>query len=371
MITVSNIKVPIAKPIIGDEEIENVVEVLKSGMIAQGPKVEEFEEEFAEWVGADYGIAVNSGTAALHVALLSCGIGEGDEVITSPFTFIASGNSIVYTGAKPVFADIDLETYTIDPDSIEDLITENTKAILPVQLYGQSADMDGINEIAEKYGLTVIEDAAQAHGATFNGTPVGSMGDMACFSFYPTKNMTTSEGGIITTNDEELAENARIFRAHGASIRYHHSEIGYNFRMTDISAAIGLAQLDKIDDFNCKRIENAAYLNEGLRNVDGIITPYCADGSKHVYHQYTIRVEKGDRDDWVDIINDCGVGTGIHYPIPLYNQPIYKSLGFEGDCPNAELAADNVISLPVHPSLTKEDLDLVIEAVKTASNELD
>ena len=371
MITVSNIKVPIAKPIIGDEEIENVVEVLKSGMIAQGPKVEEFEEEFAEWVGADYGIAVNSGTAALHVALLSCGIGEGDEVITSPFTFIASGNSIVYTGAKPVFADIDLETYTIDPNSIEDLITENTKAILPVQLYGQSADMDRINEIAEKYGLTVIEDAAQAHGATFNGTPVGSMGDMACFSFYPTKNMTTSEGGIITTNDEELAENARVFRAHGASIRYHHSEIGYNFRMTDISAAIGLAQLDKIDDFNCKRIENAAYLNEGLRNVDGIITPYCADGSKHVYHQYTIRVEKGDRDDWVDIINDCGVGTGIHYPIPLYNQPIYKSLGFEGDCPNAELAADNVISLPVHPSLTKEDLDLVIEAVKTASNELD
>ena len=371
MITVSNIKVPIAKPIIGNEEIENVVEVLKSGMIAQGPKVEEFEEEFAEWVGADYGIAVNSGTAALHVALLSCGIGEGDEVITSPFTFIASGNSIVYTGAKPVFADIDLETYTIDPNSIEDLITENTKAILPVQLYGQSADMDRINEIAEKYGLTVIEDAAQAHGATFNGTPVGSMGDMACFSFYPTKNMTTSEGGIITTNDEELAENARIFRAHGASIRYHHSEIGYNFRMTDISAAIGLAQLDKIDDFNCKRIENAAYLNEGLSDVDGIITPYCADGSKHVYHQYTIRVEKGDRDDWVDIINDCGVGTGIHYPIPLYNQPIYKSLGFEGYCPNAELAADNVISLPVHPSLTKEDLDLVIEAVKTASNELD
>ncbi len=367
----SNIKVPIAKPIIGDEEIENVVEVLKSGMIAQGPKVAEFEEEFAEWVGADYGIAVNSGTAALHVALLSCGIGEGDEVITTPFTFIASGNSILYTGAKPVFADIDLKTYTIDPDSIEDLITENTKAILPVQLYGQSADMDRINEIAEKYGLIVIEDAAQAHGATCNGNLVGSMGDMACFSFYPTKNMTTSEGGIITTNDEELAENARIFRAHGAGIRYHHSDIGFNFRMTDISAAIGLAQLDKIDEFNCKRIENAAYLNEGLKDVDGVITPYCADGSKHVYHQYTIRVEKGDRDDWVDIINDCGVGTGIHYPIPLYNQPIYKKLGIEGYCPNAELAADNVISLPVHPSLTKEDLNLVIEAVKTASNELD
>ena len=371
MIILSNIKVPIAKPIIGEEEIENVVEVLKSGMIAQGPKVAEFEEKFAEWVGAEYGIAVNSGTAALHTALLACGIGEGDEVITTPFTFIASGNSIVYTGAEPVFADIDLKTYTLNPDAIEDLITENTKAILPVQLYGQSSNMDKINEIAEKYGLIVIEDAAQAHGATCNGKKVGSMGDMACFSFYPTKNMTTSEGGIITTDDEDLAEQARIFRAHGASVRYHHNAIGYNFRMTDISAAIGLAQLDKIDEFNDKRIANAAYLNEGLKDVDGIVTPYCAYDSKHVYHQYTIRVEKGDRDDWVDIINDCGVGTGIHYPIPLYNQPIYRALGFEGDCPNAELAADNVISLPVHPSLTQEDLDLVIEAVKTASNELD
>ena len=367
---VSNIKVPIAKPIIGDEEIENVVEVLKSGMIAQGPKVEEFEERFAEWVGADYAVAVNSGTAALHVALLSCGIGEGDEVITSPFTFIASGNSILYTGARPVFADIDLKTYTLDPNSIENLISENTKAILPVQLYGQSANMDKINEIAERYGLIVIEDAAQAHGATCNGHKVGSLGDMSCFSFYPTKNMTTSEGGIITTNDEDLADNAKVFRAHGSSIRYHHDEIGYNFRMTDISAAIGLAQLDKIDGFNDKRIENAAYLNEGLKNVDGVVTPYCAYGSKHVYHQYTIRVEKGDRDDWVDIINECGVGTGIHYPIPLYDQPIYRTFGISGNCPNAELAADNVISLPVHPSLTKEDLDLVIEAVKTASDDL-
>ena len=367
----SDIKVPIAKPIIGDKEIENVVEVLKSGMIAQGPKVEEFEQKFADWVGAKYGIAVNSGTAALHTALLACDIGEGDEVITTPFTFIASGNAIVYTGAKPVFADIDLKTYTMDPDSIEDLITENTKAILPVQLYGQSADMDRINEIAEKYGLIVIEDAAQAHGATFKGQKVGSMGDMSCFSFYPTKNMTTSEGGIITTDDEDLAEQARIFRAHGASVRYHHDAIGYNFRMTDISAAIGLAQLEKIDEFNNKRIANAAYLNEGLKDVDGIITPYCADDSKHVYHQYTIRVEKGDRDDWVDIINECGVGTGIHYPIPLYNQPIYKLLDIDGNCPNAELAADNVISLPVHPSLTEEDLDLVIEAVKKASDELD
>lgn len=363
----ADIKVPIAKPIIGEEEIENVVEVLKSGMIAQGPKVMEFEEKFANWIGAKYGIATNSGTSALHVALLACGIGEGDEVITTPFTFIASGNAIVYTGATPVFADIDLDTYTIDPDSIENLITDKTKAILPVQLYGQAADMDEIREIAEKHDLKIIEDAAQAHGAEYNGEKVGTFGDMACFSFYPTKNMTTSEGGMITTNDEELAKKAQMFRAHGASERYHHDEIGYNFRMTDIAAAIGLAQLNVIDEFNNKRISNANYLNEQLKDVEGIVTPKSPDNYKHVYHQYTIRVEKGNRDDWVEFLTNKGIGTGIHYPIPLYNQPIYKKLGIEGDCPLAEKAADNVISLPVHPSLTKEDLDLVVDAVKEAS----
>lgn len=363
----ADIKVPIAKPIIGEEEIENVVEVLKSGMIAQGPKVMEFEEKFANWIGAKYGIATNSGTSALHVALLACGIGEGDEVITTPFTFIASGNAIVYTGATPVFADIDLDTYTIDPDKIEDLITDKTKAILPVQLYGQAADMDKIREIAEKHDLKIIEDAAQAHGAEYNGEKVGTLGDMACFSFYPTKNMTTSEGGMITTNDEELAKKAQMFRAHGASERYHHDEIGYNFRMTDIAAAIGLAQLKVIDEFNDKRISNANYLNEQLKDIEGIVTPKSPDNYKHVYHQYTVRVEKGNRDDWVEFLTNKGIGTGIHYPIPLYNQPIYKKLGIEGDCPLAEKAADNVISLPVHPSLTKEDLDLVVDAVKEAS----
>lgn len=366
----ADIKVPIAKPIIGEEEIENVVEVLKSGMIAQGPKVLEFEEKFANWVGAKYGIATNSGTSALHVALLSCGIGKGDEVITTPFTFIASANAILYTGATPVFADIDLDTYTIDPDKIEELITDKTKAILPVQLYGQAADMDKIREIAKKHDLKVIEDAAQAHGATYKGEKVGSLGDAACFSFYPTKNMTTSEGGMITTNDEELVEKAHMFRAHGASIRYHHDEIGYNFRMTDISAAIGLAQLKVIDEFNDKRISNANYLNEQLKNVEGIITPKSPDEYKHVYHQYTIRVEKGNRDDWVEALTNKGIGTGIHYPIALYNQPIYKKLGIGGNCPLAEKAADNVISLPVHPSLTKEDLDLIVEAVKEASTKL-
>lgn len=364
------IKVPIAKPIIGEEEIKNVVEVMKSGMIAQGPKVMEFEEKFANWVGAKYGIATNSGTSALHVALLSCGVGFGDEVITTPFTFIATGNSVVYTGATPVFADIDLGTFNIDPISVEKLITDKTKAILPVQLYGQSSEMDALRKIAKDYDLKLIEDAAQAHGAKYGDEFVGSMGDMACFSFYPTKNMTTSEGGIITTNNEELAERAKIFRAHGASVRYHHDEIGYNFRMTDIAAAIGLAQLKTIDEFNSKRIANADYLNNGLKDVKGVITPFCKDVNKHVYHQYTIRVENGNRDDWIKFLTEKGIGTGIHYPIPLYNQPIYKKLNIEGNCPNAEKAANNVISLPVHPSLTKDELDLVIEAVKLASDEL-
>lgn len=364
----ADIKVPIAKPIIGEEEIKNVVEVLKSGMIAQGPKVAEFEEKFAAWIGTKYAIATNSGTSALHVALLAAGIGKGDEVITTPFTFIATGNSIVYTGATPVFADIDLKTYTIDPDSIEALISDKTKAILPVQLYGQSADMDRINEIADKHGLKVIEDAAQAHGAMYKGKNVGALGDAGCFSFYPTKNMTTSEGGIITTDDEELAKRARMFRTHGSSIKYTHDEIGYNFRMTDISAAIGLAQLNSIDEFNDKRIANAEYLNEGLKDVDGVLTPYSNDDLKHVYHQYTIFIEKGKRDDWVNFLTEKGIGTGVHYPIPLYNQPIYKKLGIEGNAQNAELAANHVISLPVHPSLTHKDLDLVIDAVKQASD---
>ncbi|SDA69484.1 DegT/DnrJ/EryC1/StrS family aminotransferase [Methanobrevibacter millerae] len=366
----SEIKVPIAKPIIGQEEIDNVVEVLKSGMIAQGPKVAEFEKEFSSWVDADYGIATNSGTAALHVALLAAGIGAGDEVITTPFTFIASGNSIVYTGAKPVFGDIDLKTYTLDPETIEALITDKTKAIMPVQLYGQSAEMDAICDIAKDHDLLVIEDAAQAHGTTYNGKKVGSLGDMACFSFYPTKNMTTSEGGMITTNDEKLVEEAHIFRAHGSRVKYHHDDIGYNFRMTDISAAIGLAQLKVIDEFNKKRADNAAYLNKGLADVDGVITPYAREGSRHVYHQYTIRVEKGERDNWQEILTEMGIGTGVHYPIPLYNQPIYEKMGFTGHCPNAELAASSVISLPVHPSLTSDDLDLVIDAVETASKKI-
>lgn len=364
----SEIKIPIAGPIIGEEEIEEVVKVLKSGFIAQGPKVAEFEEKFAEFVGAKYGIATSSGTTALHVALLACGIKEEDEVITTPFSFAATGNSILYTGAKPVFVDINPKTFNIDPNKIEDAITEKTKAIMPVQLYGQAADMDKINEIAKKHDLYVIEDAAQAHGSIYKDTKVGSIGDLACFSFYPTKNMTTSEGGMITTNDKELAEKARIFRAHGETKRYEHAVLGYNFRMTDIAAAIGLAQLKKIDEFNQKRINNAEYLDENLKDVEGIITPNVLSGVKHVYHQYTIKIKTGNRDEWVNFLNENGIGTGIHYPIPIYKQELYINLGYDDNLEETENAASSVISLPIHPKINQEDLDTIIKVLKEASD---
>jgi len=366
----SEIKIPIASPIIGEEEIEEVVKVLRSGFIAQGPKVAEFEEKFAEYIGTKYAVATSSGTTALHVALLSCGIKKGDEVITTSFSFAATGNSILYTGAKPVFIDIDPGTFNIDPNKIEDAITEKTKAIMPVQLYGQAADMDKINEIAKKHQLCVIEDAAQAHGSTYKDTKVGNIGDMACFSFYPTKNMTTSEGGMITTNNNKLAEKARVYRAHGETKRYEHAVLGYNFRMTDIAAAIGLAQLKKIDEFNKKRINNAKYLNKNLKNVKEIITPEVLSGVKHVYHQYTIKVEKGDRDEWVKFLNENGVGTGIHYPIPIYKQDLYINLGYNDNLEETENAANSVISLPIHPNLSEKDLDIIVKVLKEASENL-
>ncbi|PKL66813.1 MAG: aminotransferase DegT [Methanobacteriales archaeon HGW-Methanobacteriales-1] len=359
--------IPIANPIIEDEEIQEVVKVLKSGFIAQGPKVAEFEEKFANYVGTEYAVAVSSGTTALHLALLAAGVGEGDEVITTPFSFAATGNSVLYTGAKPVFVDINPQTYNIDPQKIEEAITSKTKAILPVHLYGQPADMGPISQIASENNLLVIEDAAQAHGAIYNGEMIGALGDMACFSFYPTKNMTTSEGGIVTTNNKEMADKIRILRAHGEKERYQHSVLGYNFRMTDISAAIGLAQLKKLDKFNQKRIENAAYLSEHINEIEGIKAPYVMDEVKHVFHQFTIRVEKGARDDWIKFINENGVGTGIHYPIPIYKQELYQNLGFNDKCPEAEKAALEVLSIPVHPSLKVEDLEKIVQVLEDAS----
>ena len=359
----------IAKPIIGEEEIEAVTEVLKSGMIAQGPKVDQFQKEFSKFVETKHSIATSSGTTALHTALLAAGVTPGDEVITTPFTFAATSNSILYSNATPVYADITPETFNLNPEKIEEKITDKTKAIVPVHLYGQPADMDAINEIAEKHDLKVIEDAAQAHGAVYKGKKIGSIGDLGCFSFYPTKNMTTSEGGMVTTNDDDLAEKSGMIRAHGESKRYEQSLLGYNYRMTDIAASIGLVQLKKIDEFNAKRNENAEYLSEGMEDIPGITTPIVADNVTHVFHQYTIRVSK-DRDKFKEFLTENGIGTGIHYPIVLYKQPFYEKMGITGNCPEAEKAASEVISLPVHPSLTVEELDTIIETVKKGSEEL-
>jgi len=353
--------IPIAKPLLGTDEIQAVTDAIMSGIIAEGPRVADFERAFADYIDVEHAIAVNSGTAALHVALLAHGIGDGDEVITTPFTFIATSNSVLFTGARPVFADIDDDIFNIDPDAIMEKITPKTKAILPVHLYGHPAEMNAIMEIAEDHDLTVIEDACQAHGAVYDGKKVGSFGT-GTFSFYPTKNMTTSEGGMITTNDQDVADRARMIRSHGSKQRYVHEMLGFNFRMTDISASIGLVQLNKLDEFTTKRQNNAEYLSRGLKGIEEISVPIVRKNCEHVFHQYTIRAD--DRDGLVKTLNENGVGTGIYYPIPTHKQLFYQELGYNETLPESEKAANEVVSLPVHPSVSQDELDHIIDVIK-------
>ena len=355
----------IAKPIISKDESEAVVTVLNSGVLAQGKNVEEFEEDFAEFIGVRYAIATSSGTTALHIALLANEIGKEDEVITSPFTFIATANSIIYTGANPVFADIDEGSFNIDPNSIEKKITSKTKAIMPVHLYGQPCDMDSIMKLAEKHGLRIIEDACQAHGAEYRGVKVGSFGT-GCFSFYPTKNMTTGEGGMITTNDEIIADKARKIRNHGQNKRYVHELLGYNYRMTDIAAAIGICQLKKLEQFNRRRRDNATILTNGLRGITGLVLPQIKPNTKHVFHQFTIRIKEDfcmPRDTLKERLYASNIASGIYYPLPIYKQPIYKKLGYKDYLPNTEIAVGEVLSLPIHPSLSNDDLKYIIKTL--------
>jgi dTDP-4-amino-4,6-dideoxygalactose transaminase len=354
--------IPISKPFIGEEEKQAVMEVLDSGMLVQGPRVAQLEEKFAALCGVRHAVATSSGTTALHLALLANGIGPGDEVITVSFTFMATVSTILMTGARPVFVDVEADTFNINPGLIEAALTPRTKAILLVHLYGYPCDMGAIMAIAERHGLKVIEDACQAVGATYHGRPVGSFGT-GMFSLYATKNIMTGEGGIITTNDDALAEKCRLMRQHGMKRRYYHEMLGYNYRLSDLHAAIGVAQLDRLADFTARRRFNADYLNSRIES-EAVITPKVKDGYGHVWHQYTVRVNSGrDRDAAVSQLNESGVGTGIFYPVPAHQQGYVREMLGEISLPVTEQLAREVISLPVHPQLTPADLEQIVAAV--------
>jgi len=355
--------IPMAKPLIGEEEKQAVLRVLDSGGLAQGREVAALEAAFAAVIGTKHAIATTNGTTALHVALMANGVGPGDEVITVPFTFIASANTVLYCGATPVFVDIDPVSFNMDPALLEAAITPRTKAIQPVHLYGNPADMAPIMAIAERHGLRIIEDACQAHGAAIGARKVGTFGS-GCFSFYPTKNITTAEGGMITTDSDEVADQARMLRAHGMRRRYYHEMLGYNFRMTDVHAAIGSAQLPKLERFTAQRIANAAYLSAHLP-TDKVQVPTVQPGTTHVFHQYTVRVlPPFDRDTVRRQLEAAGVGSEVYYPVPIHEQEVYQKLGYTDlHFPVSEAAARQVLSLPVHPALTQADLETIVAAV--------
>jgi perosamine synthetase len=357
--------IPIAKPAITHDEISAVDAVMESGMLAQGDVVFAFEDEFAQYCGTKHAIAVNSGTAALHAALLACGIGHGDEVIVPDFTFIATATSVSMCGARPVFADVDSQTFNLDPGSVLERITPRTKAILGVHLFGQPFDVSAISDICEDHCIDLVEDAAQAHGAIYEGRRVGGIGRAGCFSFYPTKNMTTGEGGMVTTDDPAIAKRIRRIINHGQSEKYLHTELGYNYRMGNLGAAIGRVQLRRLNAMNTARRENAEYFNTHL-SAPGLITPICIRDVEHVYHQYVVRILDEfpmERDAFVSFLRDRGIGTAVHYPIPVHQQPLYKSLA--KDCHNSVSAAlaKSVLSLPVHPQVTRENCEYICDVI--------
>lgn len=359
--------IPIAKPVLGKEEESEVVKVLRSGIIAEGVWVENFEKQFAKYVGTKYAVQTTSGTTALHLSLLSLGIGKGDEVITTPFTFVASSNAILYTGARPVFVDIEEDTFNINPSLIEKKITKKTKAILLVHLYGLPANMSMIMKIANKHHLNVIEDAAQAHGAIYKNRRVGSIGTLGCFSFYATKNMTTGEGGMVTTNSYKLAKKIRALKNHGmVGLNYKYPFLGYNYCPTNIAGALGLIQLRKLENLNRERIKNANYYLSKLKNVKGIILPKLFGDRTHVFNQFTIRVMEDypiSRESLMKRLEENGVKSKIYYPTPLYKQKLYKDLGYEDHLPISERISKEVVSIPVHPHLKKLDLFKIVTSI--------
>ena len=358
-------QIPVARPVIGPDEVSAVSDVLKSGMLAQGERVAEFEQKFALYCGTAQAVAVNNGTAALHAALLASHVGPGDEVIVPAFSFIATATAVSMCGAKPVFADVDEQTFNIRPDQVNERITHKTKAVIGVHLFGQPFDVEPVAAICEEKNLALIEDAAQAHGAVYHGAKVGNFGRAGCFSFYATKNMITGEGGMVTTSDKPTADRLRLLINHGQSEKYLHTVLGYNYRMTDIAAAIGIVQLKKLDKFNLRRRKNAEYYSANLA-AKGLVVPKLADNIQHVYHQYVVRLTDQfplSRSAFMDRLKAKGIGSAVHYPIPIHRQPLYAPVTEPDPCPVATRLSETVLSLPVHPSLDTKDLAFVCETV--------
>lgn len=362
--------IPSNRPILGAEEINAVTKVLKTGMLThksgEGQFALKFEEAFAKFIGAKHAIAVNSGTAALHAALLALNVEPGDEVIAPPFSFIATTNMILLCGAKVVFADIDPHTYNLNPEKVESAITPQTKAIMPVHLYGHPTEMDPLLELAQKHDLSIVEDCCQAHGAKYRGRQVGTIGDVGCFSLYPSKVITTGEGGVLTTYNDELAVNLRRIRTHGEVRPYEFIRLGHNYRMPEMEAAIGVEQLKRLPGFLKQRHKNAKYLSKHLSDVEGIVLPHEADWATHNWYLYTIRVQRPlNRDIVQKTLHEAKIGAAIYYEVPLHLTPIYRKLFKykEGMMPVAEQATQEVLSLPVHPALTDSELAWIVEKV--------
>lgn len=359
--------ISIASPAVGDEEFKAVNEVLKSGQLAQGPRVAALEEAFAKYCGTKYAVAVNSGTAALHASLFAAGVGAGDEVITTPYSFMATLNVILMVGAKPIFVDIDPVTFNLDISKVEAAITPKTKAIIPVDLYGQPYDYDELKALADKHGFKIVEDACQAIGATYGKRHTGALGDLGCFSLYATKNIMAGEGGMVATDNEEYATLIKQFRQHGMSAQYDYVHIGYNYRMSDLHAAIGIEQLKKADNLNAIRQKNAAALSKGLKGIKGIVLPETKAGRTHVYNLYTMRVTsdcKLSRDDLMKALRDREIGAGVYYPKPLYAYKHTASFDPKGACPEVEKACREVLSLPVHSRVSDADVAIMVKAIK-------
>jgi perosamine synthetase len=358
--------IPINLPKIGEEEVEAVVKVLRSGILTSGlgagPAVTQFEKKFAEFACVKHAVAVNTGTAALHSAIVAAGVKQGDEVILPSFTFVATAEAVVMAGGKPVFTDVDPETYNISSAEIKKNITKKTKAIIPVDLYGLSADIKSISEIATKHGLAVVEDAAQAHGATYDGKPAGVFADVACWSLYASKNMTTGEGGVITTDSDETAETLRLIRTHGEKAKYASLMLGYNYRMSEIQAAIGLVQLEKLPAFVAKRRKNAKRLTRILAKTDRLQLPEETKNRQHSWYLYTVRLKnatENERNKIVEELRRKDIGAEVYYVNPVHLLPYYRERFGRRKLPETEKAANQVFSLPIHPSVTEAQVDYI------------